>query len=64
MGFEILEEWSEAFLAPVQKSRVLSVFVQKSFSLNFILLCLNLQISSKGVGTTRAYDVRNIRKRA
>jgi len=45
------------------KSKVLSVFVQKSFSMNFILLYLNLQISSKGFGTTRAYDVRNIRKR-
>lgn len=32
-------------------------------SCSYVLSCINSQISSKGVGTVRAYEVRNARKR-
>lgn len=65
MGCVTLKGCSEALTEPF-----LEAFIIPGHKINNILIGLkftvsiNSQISSKGVGTVRAYDVKNIRKRA
>lgn len=54
------EALSEAFIVPAHKINI--AFVLKT-NFSFVVI-INSQISSKGVGTVRAYDVKNARKRA